>query len=608
MAALIFGLAACSSDDPTTEAMVDDSQPVIAQFIGCIDKVQSRADGVVWDAGDAIGISGGEYTNIKYLADTKGTDRHFTAEVEGDEIYFNEKATVNFVAYHPYAGSKGTSAGVISKTITASDQERNARQQIDFMFGKGSGNKAASSVELNLQHKMSQLTLNFKSGGDDMSKLTAFTIKGVKMSGQFDTETGAVEVMGNATNLEMPLSGATGSSYSKSLILYPQRFTAPIPIEAVWDGTTISGELKIAENRLMGNSNYICDITVSKEGLEVNTIKGEWNDDEDSADAEQVEYFYASLPTIPSSVDGISELKVTVDGEQPYMDNNQYVLRAGQNLEISFKLNSGKMVKSFDGWVEQGICDRTCSYNEVTGVSTCIYSDFSSDFTVGDLNLTTGNSVPVGTAPKVGDYYYSDGTWSSDLKAESTCIGIVFKVGAGKGENSYMRLNKMNGYVIALNNTTNERKAFANNTDLPELEVGYEKYMGCSTMSLLAKRADFTEDNYWACYSALHYSPAAPEYTSGWYLPSLAEFVDLSDGIISSNNKEGLVEANIGKAGGKKMRGGSCFYWSVSKNQKADKRLAAFDFGWMDYRNPVTLRIHTGGESNTSYARPIFAF
>lgn len=608
MAALLFGLSACSSDESTTGA-IDDGQPVIAHFIGCIDKVQSRADGVIWDAGDAIGISGGEYTNIKYLADTKGSDRHFTVETEGDEIYFKERATINFIAYHPYTGTKGTPAGVIRKTIEAADQEGAARQQIDFMFGRGSGNKTAASVELNLQHKMSQLTLNFKSGGDEMSKLTQYTLKNVKLTGQFDSETGNIQVADNVTDLEINPVGLAGSSYSKSLILYPQTLSAPIPIEVMWEGQMISGQLKIEENTLMANSNYICDITVSKEGLEINTIKGEWNDDEESGDAEEINYFYATLPAIPSSVDGISELKVTVDGNQPEMENDKYVLRAGQNLEISFKLNSGKVVKSFDGWVEQGVCSRVCSFDEATGISTCTYSDIISDLIIGELNLATKNSEMIGTTPQVGDYYYSDGTWSSELDGGKTCIGIVFKVGAGNKESGFMGLNKINGYAIALSNAVSELKVFASNADLPELEVGYEAYTGYSTTHRIAKRADFSGEAYWACYSALKYSPAAPGSSSGWYLPSLAEFIDLCPNMVEKEgNKEGKIEINIGEAGGTKLRVDHGTYWSASKLEKSHVRPAAYDFGWKDYRFPYTLRIHTDSYSDVSYVRPILAF
>ena len=607
VAALLFVLAACSNDEPVRE-VIDDSQPVLAQFIGCIDKVQTRVDGVVWNKDDAIGISGGEYTNIKYLADTKGTDRHFTTETESDAIYFNEKATVSFVAYHPYTGTAGTAAGVINKTITAAEQEEATRHQIDFMFGSGSGNKSAAQVALDLQHKMSMVTLNFKSGGGEIDRLISYTLKDLKMSGSFDTSNGAVQVTDDATNLTIIPSGNSGSIYTKSLILYPQKLGASIPIEVIWSGQTISGELKIDENTLMGNSNYISDITVSKAGLEINTIKAEWNDSETTSTAQKNTSFYGVLPEI-TPVDGISELKATVDGNVPQMEDGNYVLSAGQILKISFKVNSGKMVKSFDGWVTEGICKRELS--KEGDYCVCSYSDFKADFTVGDLNLATMDAptnLPA-TAPMVGDYYYSDGTWSTDLNPDKTCIGIVFKAGVGNGETGFMQWNKINGYAIALQNVSTDRKAFAKNVDLPELGIGYGSYVGHSITHQIAQRTDFNEDNYWAVWKALKYqeSVATPEFTSGWYVPSLAEFMDLCPYMVTNPNVEGLIEVNIGKAGGTKMRVNEGVYWSVSKPKESDKRPAAYDFGWMSYREPA-LRIHMESYSNTSRVRPVLAF
>ena len=36
---------------------------------------------------------------------------------------------------------------------------------------------------------------------------------------------------------------------------------------------------------------------------------------------------------------------------------------------------------------------------------------------------------PEVVAPRIGDIYYSDGTWSTNLKESATPIGIVFRVG-----------------------------------------------------------------------------------------------------------------------------------------------------------------------------------
>ena len=58
----------------------------------------------------------------------------------------------------------------------------------------------------------------------------------MKLTGQFDSETGNIQVADNVTDLEINPVGLAGSSYSKSLILYPQTLSAPIPIEVMWRG------------------------------------------------------------------------------------------------------------------------------------------------------------------------------------------------------------------------------------------------------------------------------------------------------------------------------------------------------------------------------------
>ena len=67
-------------------------------------------------------------------------------------------------------------------------------------------------------------------------------------------------------------------------------------------------------------------------------------------------------------------------------------------------------------------------------------------------------------APRIGDFYYADGTWSTALKAEGTPIGIVFYVGEAtdfgdhaayyKQKDGTTPLGEFHGYVVALNDAT----------------------------------------------------------------------------------------------------------------------------------------------------------
>ena len=52
---------------------------------------------------------------------------------------------------------------------------------------------------------------------------------------------------------------------------------------------------------------------------------------------------------------------------------------------------------------------------------------------------------------KIGDYYYSDGTWSSDYKASKTCIGIVFALSKEQdGDIDVSLQESMHGRIVAL--------------------------------------------------------------------------------------------------------------------------------------------------------------
>ena len=63
LAALALSLAACTNDNE-----VMDNGPVAAVINAEIsDAVATRASGTQWDNGDAIGITGGIYTDIRYV-------------------------------------------------------------------------------------------------------------------------------------------------------------------------------------------------------------------------------------------------------------------------------------------------------------------------------------------------------------------------------------------------------------------------------------------------------------------------------------------------------------------------------------------------------------
>lgn len=143
--------------------------------------------------------------------------------------------------------------------------------------------------------------------------------------------------------------------------------------------------------------------------------------------------------------------------------------------------------------------------------------------------------------PRIGDFYYSDGTWSTELSTTKKPIGVVFRVGCATeyGDNiSYYRqkdgktrFDEIRGYVVALQDASAEGCWWSSFND--------DKGCGCSTstedfrgysntksiMATAEGKGGLTSNNssFPACYYAtVAYEEAcpAPAKTSGWYLPS----------------------------------------------------------------------------------------
>lgn len=162
------------------------------------------------------------------------------------------------------------------------------------------------------------------------------------------------------------------------------------------------------------------------------------------------------------------------------------------------------------------------------------------DFGEWNPDLDNGDVEPTEPTvnPEIGDYYYSDGTYSSELKedANNPCIGIVFATKAldGDAASAYGEYTSIKGYVMALESApTNTRKAFcikemSETIDFTGLELtkaGYE-----NTKALLAdsRYTDHT-DSYpvIADFITFRDATATPEKSSGWYIPSIGQLKEM---------------------------------------------------------------------------------
>lgn len=230
-------------------------------------------------------------------------------------------------------------------------------------------------------------------------------------------------------------------------------------------------------------------------------------------------------------------------------------------------------------------------------------------------------------APKAGDYYYSDGTWSATLNSEKTAIGVVFAV---KGDGSAIdsdvvtnyssvtfKDNVIHGWVVSLKEITPTPR-FASSSDgqdgvtvssingVNTETTDIKGYANCSAWkgNILADEAVYTAllkaESYAADYSVTG--------TSGWYIGAIAQMDVLRSAYNVTDSKvkaalQALEEdskADLFATG----KGASSYYWSSTANQGADKnsvRTIVFDASVESY-----MSTHNGDAGR--HCRPILTF
>lgn len=152
-------------------------------------------------------------------------------------------------------------------------------------------------------------------------------------------------------------------------------------------------------------------------------------------------------------------------------------------------------------------------------------------------------------APKVGDFYYSDGTWSTALNAAKEVIGIVYQTDLsriGQAEREALAaagVAEPHGLVMALKDASTSAAWATVNTDIPDLtnsttlKGNYNDYSGLANCNAVRELdGDFSDYPAFraACVEFAEKVPA-PAKTTGWYLPSFGQWWDIFTNISGAN-------------------------------------------------------------------------
>lgn len=260
-----------------------------------------------------------------------------------------------------------------------------------------------------------------------------------------------------------------------------------------------------------------------------------------------------------------------------------------------------------------------------------------------DLDLSQIKSIslaPKNQGPAVGDYYYSDGTWGTELDAAKKAIGVVFYVGNPSTDDSALQSEKptcIHGLVVGLYQTQCEWQEqygdfdseydmtvgewIEENTDYQSIttrsaamDSPINKILGYNnTMGIDAFNDEFSWDYpviVGEKLSTVMSKTVAPEGTSGWYVPSVKEVSLLVSGAIEGNiddlgyedepdNKNyTLISQKLSTIAGATPLGNSSALWSSTE----------YNVSTVYTIQPKNGLVMTTSKGGSNILRPILAF
>lgn len=246
-----------------------------------------------------------------------------------------------------------------------------------------------------------------------------------------------------------------------------------------------------------------------------------------------------------------------------------------------------------------------------------------------------------GIAANVGDYYYSDGTYSTNLETNKTPIGIIFytgdvtrddaklkaKIGATPTITVNGEVKSVHGLVVALKDAS-AGTAWQPNYATTNIGTGNSGDTGgrdklCGYSNTLAMKAwnDDTANHSGSLIIAYtefaKYSETTPASSSGWYFPSIRELSTLCsgwkdswkyggtyggfyEGGLLNTISEKLKALNDSSSGSAEIIDADSFYWSSSEYSSGSYAFTVFAYdGYVWY---------SGKDRDNRRVRAILAF
>lgn len=507
-ASLATALCGCSGEITDGNTLPEGKYPMTftAQVDGL---VATRATGKdAWTQNDEIAVSIGGSSDSKTYKITDTSTGEMKPSDPADTYYWKTSGEeLTILAWYPAAGASN---------VNISDQS-GGLASFDYLKAEATAKFSANgAVSLPFKHQMAKVTyiLNAGNGITDVTKAT------VSIYGNTTASFTKGEVTGSGSGWITPHA-------DREALVVPQDMSGKQFIRVTISGREYFYTPGVGDANLEAGKQYTYTITVKKTGLEV-TVTGNgvsWTDVSITDTPNTT--FQITAPTERVTIAAASD--ATLSG-----GNGSYTLSGGNAIIVTITGQSNKQLKELP---VKGICE-ILSGGSASDSYTYTYT------LKGDLSFSDPVFVDK-TPPVAGDFYYFDGTWSADLW-DKPCIGIVFKAGIGTNDalNDYdSKLSgQINGYAVAVQDAAR----FGIKWSTVQQNCGTSTandYKGYDNTAKVLCIHDYAPEKYpiFQAISEFGKTTVAPSGSSGWYLPSAGQMID----IVNSWKGNGIIRQKL---------------------------------------------------------------
>ena len=635
--------ASCSdvTDEDSGNRLPDGTYPMTftAAVEGLTATRAATADGQ-WTVNDLIAmkVDGNvkKYTVASIAGDNSATVQAATNETP----FYWQNTNITVSAWYPYNGGTKPDAGAL---IVKADQSNPANYQAsDYL--EANATVTFADKQLAFTHRTAKVVVKLVAGdGVDLSSDVAVTFVS-----QIGVENSGTEVT--------PKTDVTDNSTTYTALLIPQQMQNKKFIKV----TVGTGDAERdyyytptedTDAKLEAGKQYSYTITVKKTGLEVamtgNGVSWGSNTDITGGTPSVIDNYTITItdknnPRNLVVKDAAGQaIEATADGTYP-------ISVVSPDFSISYDAPSDKQLSLIP---TSGLCrmsSRSCESTDNSVTYTCHYTNVLSDVT-----------LELKEYAEIGDFYYSDGSWSPVLKpaisGSPTVIGIVYWVGDITGDNYGLLSSKFpkgtHGLVVSLwnmpdpsNPSSTSMKWTYDGSNLVTDWLGSNsgitctwndrpsgftsiqvenKMQGYANTIALKKYNEYVEASPGDGYGkegnkrvkpvkgleAFESAHPAPNSSSGWYWPSVMElkYVCWGQGNGKSTNGKNMLNAQIEKANNNgtqffRDNNSDAYYYSSTE----------YDAGtaWsMNFYNGNTFNYSNKGyDDDARHVRPLLAF